>query len=250
MWGWPLIRSVVVIMVTTAVAAVVAYTVLTLRPASYQAQAVVDVTKVAGQPEDFSNTDVADRTLADQLLVARSSRVLNMAARDSGIPLRQSDDVFAADTVEGANAIAFTAVNGDPRGAAIDANAYARAYVNFSLTTQASLVDSRRGGLTEIVDNELETLNQLNPDVSEEVRDAAISQLGADLADLARADAELQRRSASGILVQPAQPPEDPAGPSPLLGAAIAGFLAAIVTFAIVFIAGGSPRSSGGRRQR
>lgn len=247
MWGWPWLRPMLAVVLTSVVAATVAFVVVAVRPTEYQARSVVDVSKVADAPEDFSNTDIADRSLADELLVAQSGRVLAIAARESDTSMRSADDVFAADTVEGTNAIAFTAVGDDPQGAANDANTYARAYVNFSLATQASAIQTQRSTLTQTVEDELETLNQLDPAVTERLRTTAIERLATDLAELARSEAALQRRSAAGILVQPAQPPRGPAGAGPRLAAAVAGFLAALVALAVMFVVSGSSRPVGRR---
>lgn len=136
-----------------------------LRGAGYEARAVVDVNQLLADENVFSNSERADRAVANELMIAESRPVSGAAAeRLGGVDPENLREAVEVRQVIGTDNIGITARADDPQEAARTATEYATAYVDTrleqrreSLTAQADAIAAE----LEVIEAELAALPQV-----------------------------------------------------------------------------------------
>ncbi len=221
------------------IAAVAAYlaatTAAVLRDDVYEARALVDVNRLLGDEDAFSNSERADRTVANELVIAEDPALAQLASeRLGGADVEALREDVSVEQLTGTDNISFTARAGEAEAAATTATQYAAAYAEARL-------GQRRAALTEEADEAARELAVLQEQISalstdeEELPQGAARREVLEAQYAALVDEELSLRRQSGLdqapeqFVLPAPAPESPAGPGPFVW----GLLAAAMTLAL-----------------
>ncbi len=222
------------LLVIAAVSAFLVASVLADRSAdAYETRALVDVQRLLGDEDAFSNSERADRTVANELVVAQEPAIAELAAaRVDGATPEQLQESTSIEQLTGTDNLAFVARADAAPVAGDRATAYATAYA-------ASRLDQRRAALlgqADGVDREVavlsERLRALRPSSSAQVvseTQALQAQYEALIARGLELRADARALPAPEQLVLPAPVPDAPAGPGPVVWGAVAALLALCV---------------------
>lgn len=122
---------------------------------NYEARAVVDINRLLNDQDAFVNTERADRTVANEMVLAQEPAVTARAAERLGAEdvesLSREVDV---EPLVGTDNIGFTAKADEPAAAAAKANAYAAAYAGARLERRRSTLTAE----AEEIAREMEAL--------------------------------------------------------------------------------------------
>lgn len=223
------LRAAPVILLAAAAAFVTAFGLALLRGADYEATAVVDVKQVLAQPDAFSNSERADRAVANELILAQSMSVARAASeRLGGVDAEELRGTVAVDQVIGTDNLGFAATAADPAQAARTATEYATAYVAARLGSQRAALTAEADALAgemQVLQDQLAALPPLE-NAQERAQWDALQQQYVALADR-ETDLRSQARAeqAPAGFVAPAPEPGSAAGYGPLVWAALAGLL-------------------------
>jgi len=235
-----LLRSAWTLLLAAVAAFVVAALVTALRPDVYEAQALVDVELLLDDEGAFTNAERADRTVANELVLAGDQRVAELAGeRLEGVDVADLRDDVAIDQLTGTDNIRFTAAAAVPDTAARTATAYAEAYAAARLEQRQAVVSEEAeviAGELAALQTELDTLSGslTTQDRSREqaLRDQYDALVGrqVELRTSTRTDAGPVRS------VLPAPVPDGPAGAGPLPLGLLAGLLTLALGAVIVAV--------------
>jgi capsular polysaccharide biosynthesis protein len=236
-----LLRSARLLAVAALAAFLVAASVSALRPDVYEAQALVDVAALLDDDTAFSNAERADRTVANELVLAQGGNVAELASdRLGGVDPDGLRADVSIDQLTGTDNISFTATARQPGAAAETATAYAESYVTARLDKRRATVEVEAEGLAQERADLQRQIAAVAP--QDEATDQALRQLYSqvvarevELRTSARPDSDL------GRALLPAASPDQPSGVSPILW----GALAAVLTLAL----GALAIASRGRRR-
>lgn len=226
-------RAALLLLSAAAAALVVGTTFAASLPAEYESRALVDVARLPHADDAFSNSERADRTVANELVVAASPAVAeDVASELEGTDVESLGRSVSIEQLPGTDNIGFTATSEDAALAAETATAYAVGYVEARLARQAATSSNE----ADVISRELAVLRE---------QLAALPQVGTAQAE-AREEAlqeqyvtllgrELELRGSSGLdseaaqLVVPAPLPESPAGPPAVVWGLVAALLTAVL---------------------
>lgn len=228
-----LLRSSILLLIAVVSSFLVATAFASQSDAQYEARALVDAQRLLGDEDAFSSSERADRTVANELIIAREPAVAELAAeRIDAVDVDQLLETTSIEQLAGTDNIAFVARADGATAAARQATAYATAYA-------AARLEQRRAALLRQADDtDLELavlsdqLGSLPP--SNDAQAASQEQvLREQYETLIARELEL-RTSARSVappeqLVLPAPEPDAPAGPAPLVWGAVAAFLALVI---------------------
>lgn len=220
-------RAAVPLLVSIVAAFLVGAAVSALRPDVYQAQALVDVRLLVDE-DAFSTSEKADRTIANELVLAESGDVRRRAGeRLAGSDVQDLQRDVSVEQLPGTDTMVISARSGEPGTAARTATQYATAYAAARLDQLRSAVRTE----AEEVSRSLALLQEQLDAVPDGDEDGAQAEaLRTQYAELIGRQLEL-RASAQDQdpddLVQPASVPVAPAGPGPLVLGALAALLTA-----------------------
>jgi Mrp family chromosome partitioning ATPase len=224
-------RRIWIFLVPLVLAPVVAFLVSIEQPSSYQATTSVLLSNLNlaaslnGLPTDQSFSQQPDRAVATQATVARSPDVARRAIRAARAPLT-ADELLASSSVaaeNNANLLDFHVENHDPRLAIALANAYARAFSQFSNDLESGPLQTAFTGVTT-------RLNQLRKAHQQ------TSPLYADLLDKQQRLAALETLQTSNAVVVRSASDALKVAPRPKRSGLIGLALGLVVALALVFV--------------
>lgn len=238
-----LLRSTNLLVAAVVTSFIVAAGLTALRADAYETRSLVDVNRLLDDEDAFSNSERADRTVANELVNAESIAVEQLASQRLG---GKTSEVLQRDvTIEqltGTDNIMFTARAADADTAALTATKYAESYA-------ATRLDQRQEALrreTEEVGRELLTLQEqfAAPALDTAQAESQEQALREQYAELV--GRELELRGSARLtqdpqqFVLPAPVPDSTAGPGPLVWGALAALLTLACGIVLVALFGRS----------
>ncbi len=220
-----------------------AITVAALQPAKYESRALVDVARLLNDENGFSNSERADRTVANELIVASDPALAGDVVRQlGGTEIEAVRRSVSIEQLPGTDTIEFTATTEDPALSAETATAYASGYVEARLARQTDALNDDADEIARELAVLREQFAALPEATTAQARTARAEALMEQYVALVSRELELRGTARSNPeaarLVAPALVPESPVGPPALVWGVVAALMTAVLGGLVVALLG------------